>query len=167
MAIDTQKEQFVRAYDELADSLFRHCYYRISNRDIAKDLLQETFTKTWEYITKGNKVDNLKSFLYRAANNLIIDEYRKKKSLSLDALQDEGFDMPSRDATQDIVRNAEGQNVLKTLDLLDTKYREVVVMRYVDGMSPREIADILGDTENSVSVRLSRALDKVRQLLQV
>ena len=76
-------EAFTKAYDELSDAIFRHCWFRIGDRERAKDLMQETFTKSWQYISRGEKVDNLKAFLYRVANNLIIDEYRKKKELSL------------------------------------------------------------------------------------
>ena len=85
-------EQFTKAYDELSDAIFRHCWFRIGDRERAKDLMQETFTKSWQYISRGEKVDNLKAFLYRVANNLIIDEYRKKKELSLDNLMVEGFE---------------------------------------------------------------------------
>ena len=48
--------------------------------------MQDTFCKSWDYIQKGGEVRNYKPFLYRILNNLIIDEYRKKKSVSLDEI---------------------------------------------------------------------------------
>ena len=87
------EEQFIKIYDELADSIFRHCYFRIYNYERAKELMQETFTRTWEYVAKGKKIDNLKAFVYRIATNIIIDEARRKKSVSLDDLMENGFEI--------------------------------------------------------------------------
>src|SRR3989338_6887941 len=86
------EQQFMKAYDELSDAIFRHCYFRIGDRERAKDLMQDTFTKSWQYINQGTQVSNLRAFLYKVANNLIIDEYRKKKELSLDTMMTDGFD---------------------------------------------------------------------------
>ena len=49
----SKEEEFLRAYEEFADAIFRHCYFRISDREVAKDLTQETFTRTWKYIVDG------------------------------------------------------------------------------------------------------------------
>ena len=113
-------EQFVKAYDDLADAIFRHCYFRIGDRERAKDLMQDTFTKTWQYITDGTPVRDLKSFLYRVANNLIIDEYRKKRELSLDSLMTEGFE-PGFDERPRIEHSVDAKLVLNVIGWLDEK----------------------------------------------
>jgi RNA polymerase sigma-70 factor, ECF subfamily len=159
-----QRQEFIEAYDQYADGLFRHCYFKVSNRELALDLVQETFTKAWNAISKGQTVDNLKPFLYRIANNLIVDEYRKKKSVSLDELRNEGFDVAGADG-QSISTMAEVRIVLASIDKLEGKYREVIELRYVSDLSPREIADVLGETENAVSVRINRALKQMRTML--
>ena len=87
----TQEKQhiesaYLAAFEENADALFRHASYRVSDRERARDLTQDTFLKTWDYLSGGGEIRNFKSFLYRTMHNLIIDEYRKKKSSSLDAL---------------------------------------------------------------------------------
>jgi RNA polymerase sigma factor (sigma-70 family) len=96
------EEEFVKLYDELADKLFRHCYFRVFNRERAKDLMQETFMRVWKYCNEGHEVKNLKSFLYKVANNLIIDESRKKKELYLEELHT--ADSTSFDNAKDHVR---------------------------------------------------------------
>lgn len=157
------KNQFLRAYDEYAQAIFRHCYFRVFNRERAKELMQETFLRTWKYIGKGQKIDNLKAFLYRTANNLIIDESRKKKESSLDKLEEEGFE-PALEGSepQDFL---ELKRVLKALDKVDPKYRDVVSLRYLDDLSVKEIAQLINETENNVSVRLHRALQKLKESL--
>jgi RNA polymerase sigma-70 factor, ECF subfamily len=162
----TVQEEFLRAFEEWSQALFNHSYYRVSNREIAKDLVQETFTKTWEYLAGGKTIDNLKSFLFKVLNNLITDHYRKKKSDSLDVLQEAGFDVAGSD-DEKIVSLSESQNAIKALKELDERFRQVVVMRYIDELSPREIASIIGESENAVSVRINRSLRKLKEILRI
>lgn len=159
-------DEFISLYDEMADQLFRHCFFKISSRELALDLVQETFTRTWEYIASGKEVKNVKGFLFKVANNLIIDEYRKKKSVSLDTLQEAGFDAPVADHHKTIF-NVEVDTVLSYVNKLDHKYKDVILMRYVKDFSPKEIAKILGESENAVSVRINRGLKKVQQMLNL
>ncbi|OGN08124.1 MAG: hypothetical protein A3J46_06270 [Candidatus Yanofskybacteria bacterium RIFCSPHIGHO2_02_FULL_41_11] len=157
-------EAFTKAYDELSDSIFRHCWFRIGDRERAKDLMQETFTKSWQYISRGEKVDNLKAFLYRVANNLIIDEYRKKKELSLDNLMVEGFE-PGFDDRRKNEQEIDARFILGVVNRLDEKYREAVLMRYIDDLSPKEIAEVTGESENNISVRIHRGLSQLKEIL--
>lgn len=159
-----QHDDFLRAYDQYADAIFRHCYYRVYDRERARELSQECFMKTWEYLSQGKEVQNLRAFLYRVANNLIIDSSRKKKESSLDAMMDEGFE-PMDGADKTAVA-AEAGNMLALLDKLDEKYQDVVRMRYLDDLSPKEIALVLGESENVVSVRLHRAIKQLREYLE-
>jgi RNA polymerase sigma-70 factor (ECF subfamily) len=155
-------EAFLKAYDAYADALFRHCYFRVYDRERARDLMQETFARTWECIVDGKDIENLRAFLYRVANNLVIDFVRKKKESSLDDMMEQGFE-PSAPTDKRIVNSAEAANIISALDKVDEKHRDVIVMRYVDGLSPKEIAGILDESENAVSVRLHRAIKDVRR----
>lgn len=160
------REQFLSAYDEFADAIFRHCYFRIGERETAKNIAQEAFTRTWEYLAKGNPIENIRAFLYRVSNNLIVDEFRKKHPVSLDALEDEtGLQLKS-DGQETIRRIAEGRETLRILQKLDAGYREVVTMRFIDDLPPREIAEILGENVGTVSVRIYRGLRKLQLLIE-
>jgi RNA polymerase sigma-70 factor, ECF subfamily len=161
-----KRDEFIKAYEDLSDAIFRHCSFRISNRELAKDLTQEAFTRTWKYISQGKEIDNLRAFLYKIANNLIIDEYRKKKTVSLELMKESGFDVRD-DGHDTITRSSEGREIIKVVEELDDTYRDVIIMRHVDGMSPKEIAEILEVTENVVSVRINRGLKKTRELLKI
>ncbi len=155
------QQAFLEAYEAYANALFRHCYFKTSNRELAKDIVQETFCRTWSYISEGRKVENMRAFLYRVAGNAIIDEMRKRKVSSLDALEEEGF-TPVDEHALDGKTFAEGQEALRVLQLVEEPYRTTISMRYVEGLSPREIAETLGETENVISVRLHRAVKKLR-----
>lgn len=160
------EQTFIAAYEQYADAIFRHCFFRLSDREQAVDLMQETFTRAWEYLVRGNKADNLRALLYRTAGNLIIDAYRKKgrNNLSLNELREKGFEPADgrKNETQDIV---DANLLLRELDYLADDDREVIVMRYIDELSPPEIAALLGINENAVSVRLHRAKERLKKHL--
>jgi RNA polymerase sigma-70 factor (ECF subfamily) len=167
MANEPRTEEFIALYDEIADQLFRHCFFKVSNRELALDIVQEAFARTWEYLAAGKKVNNIKGFLFKVANNLIIDEYRKKKVISLETLQEQsGFDAAVNDDKKTL-QNVEVDTILTYINKLDEKYREVILMRYVNDFSPKEIAEILGQSENAVSVRINRGLKKVQAMLNL
>ncbi len=161
---EAQKEAFLEAYDLYADALFRHCFFRIHDRDVAEDLVQDAFMKTWNEISKGTEIENIRAFLYRVTNNCIIDYVRKKKTLSLDALTEEGFAPRDFGAKERVMEQALARDVDRILSVLDEGERAPILMRLVDGMTPKEIASALDVTENVVSVRMHRAFAKLRDL---
>lgn len=160
-----KEQQFLEAYDAVADPLFRYCYFRTGDRERAKDLVQESFMKTWQYLFQGNDIDNLKAFLYRVARNAIIDQSRKKRESSLDVMMEEGFDVPSEERDR-IVAFVEGRKVVQVMARLDQKYREAILLRYIDDLTPKEIAAITGEHENTVSVRIHRGMQQLRTILK-
>lgn len=169
------EQAFTKAYEEYADALFRHCCFRVSNRERALELTQETFMKTWDAVSQGKQIENHKAFLFRVLNNLIIDEYRKKKSSSLDALlEQEGvtegnfIDLQTGSLEEEVEKielNLQSERLEKALKELPESYRSVVVMRFMNDLRPKEIASILGESENAVSVRINRGVKKLRQCM--
>lgn len=159
------EQELEKAYNEYADAIFRHCYFRLFDRERGKELMQETFMRTWNFLCDGKTIENMRAFLYRIANNLIIDEVRKKKEASLDALQEAGWD-PGYDQTPDMQKRIEHGKILALLKTMDKGYREVLVMRYIDGLLPADIASILGESANTISVRLHRGIKQLRLSLQ-
>ena len=164
MEVHDPKKLFLEAYDQFADAIFRHCFFRCGDRERARDLTQETFVRIWEYMVRGGEIKSMKAFLYRIANNLIVDSFRKKKSVSLDAMQNEGFD-PANEVSDDRATALDTKKALQVLDQLEPSFRDVITMRYIDDLSPREIAEVLQQTENAVSVRIHRGLKQARELL--
>ena len=88
MGWEKAEKKYLEAYEKFADGIFRHTYLRLGDREKAKDLTQETFLKVWQYLIGCKSVVNFKAFLYKVASNLIIDETRKKKTDSLDKMQE-------------------------------------------------------------------------------
>jgi len=159
---------FIELYDKHADAIFRYCYYRVYNREHAKELMQEAFTKSWHYLSQGKEIKDLKAFVYKTATNLIIDEKRRKRqSLSLEELSENGFEVEDKtDEFEQININYEANNVKVLLEQMEPDYKEVIVLRYINDLYPKEIAEILGENTNVISVRLNRAMRRLRELLR-
>lgn len=166
------EDRFLAAYDEYSDALFRHAQLRINDRDRAIDVVHDTFTKVWSYVRAGHEIEQFRPFLYKVLNNLIIDTYRKKRESSLDALfekegVDEGtFSELSESTVESLAATLDGKRAFTLLETLPDEYREVIILRFVDGLGPKEIAALIEDSENVVSVRIHRGLTQLRKKMQ-
>ena len=158
------ENEFLGTYEEFADPIFRYCLIRVRNRDEALDLSQEVFLKTWHYVADGNEVKNMRAFLYEVARNLIINAAAKRKSVSLDDMIEGGYEPVSHDE-QSMETALLFKETLKRIGELGEKYREPLLLRYVDQLPVQEIALLLGETENTVSVRIHRGLDQLKSLM--
>lgn len=159
------ESQFIASYDSYADSLFRHCYLRVFDKDLAKDLVQEAFIRVWNYLAEGKEIRNFKSFLYQVADNLIIDNSRKRKTISLDLLKEKGVE--PRLSTEDgkLDKLIDAKRAAEIISLLEEPYRQVILFRYLDDLSVKEIARICGEKENNISVRIHRGLKKLEEIV--
>ncbi len=156
-------QQFLGAYDAYADAIFRHCVVRVSSRALAEDMTQEVFLKVWTYVSEGNTVGNMRAFLYKVANNVIIDHSRRKKEERLDALLEEKrIPEPSYAGHRDIELNIMLHEVKELMKELPPDEERLIVMRYLDDLDPKDIAEVLGITANSASVRLHRAITHLK-----
>jgi RNA polymerase sigma factor (sigma-70 family) len=156
---------FLAAYREHADVLFRHCLLRVRDREIATDIVQETYSRTWLYLSQGKTIDHVRAFLYRVANNLIVDYSRKKRASSLDAMMEEDGFEPRDESLKDPAEIPQAREAILLLHSLDEIYRTVITMRFIDEMPPKEIAHALGVSENVVSVRIHRGIARLTKLM--
>jgi len=165
-----------RAFDEAfkayADDLFRHAYFRVSDRERAADLVQDAYVRAYTY-AKGEDIADIRAFLYRTLRNLIVDEYRKKKTYSLDAMleQEEGdaaalLPIDESNTLDAATARLDGKAALQRVSELSHEYAEALLLRYAEGLTTAEIAGRLGISENLVSVRIHRALKALRALLE-
>ena len=164
--VESREKEFLVAYEAHSDILFRHCLLRVRDRDVARDIVQEAFSRTWLYMAQGKKIDYIRAFLFRIANNLIVDGSRKKKMSSLDALMDDDGYEPKDESIREPIDTPALKKALALLDQLDESYRSVITMRFMEELTPKEIARALGVTENVVSVRLHRGIEKLKKLME-
>ncbi len=155
---------FVETYDLYAPKIYRHAYYRTGSAETAEDIMSETFLKAWEYVRTHSKVvTHLRAFLYRIANNLIVDFYRKRAKSALPIDEDMermlGLDDRIGEKTDRILQS---ERMKAALSELGEDAREMVVMRYLDDLTIDEIAAATGKTKNAIYVALHRAIKQLK-----
>jgi len=160
--------QFMAIYEAESNAIFRFCLLRVSEKEQALDLTQETFTRLWQTLQAGQEMTNARAFVFTVARRLIIDWYRKKKPVSLESFTDEesgeSYDPPDESGLERMMDASEGRMLIESIGKIGPSYREAVYLRFVEDLSPPEIAEILGISTNAASVRITRGLEELRKV---
>ncbi len=165
MKQEALEKVFMEAFDAYSDAIFRFCVVKVSDVERAEDMTQEVFTRFWQYVRDEKEITNPRAFLYTIANNLAKDWYKKKKSESLDVHLEAGLTIPSGEQGAQVL--SEYNEALIAMADMEERDREVLYLRFVEGYEPKQIADILGETANTVSVRINRAMTRLREKMNV
>ncbi len=151
---------FAELYDEYIARMYRFVAFKVESRQEAEDLTSELFLKLWEYLTKSEQkhIDSLNGLIYRMARNIIIDHYRKgasKKEFGIDeyALMLETGDKELRRVEAKI----DAEKLIQTMKQLKQEYQEILLLRYIEELSIKEIAHVMGKKRTNVRVTLHRA----------
>ncbi|MFC2019335.1 RNA polymerase sigma factor [Chloroflexota bacterium] len=164
-AIDGDGDAFGRLYDMHVDRVYRHIYYRISNKADAEDLTQLAFIKAWQAISRYKKTASpFLAWLIKISHNLVIDFYRSRKS---EAYID--FDIiatkPETDPAHLAEANFSQQELRQAINKLHGDQQQVILMRYIEDFSYSEIAAALGKSEGAIRVILHRGLARLRKII--
>lgn len=177
-------EQLVKAYasgdneafDTLLkrhqDRIFNYILRIIKNEDIANDIFQETFVKAILTIKQGRYTENGKfpAWISRIAHNLIIDYYRQEKSENVQSADMEDMNLLNRkdlcEATIEdiIIADQIREDVKFLIELLPELQKEVLKMRYYQGLSFKEIAELTGVSINTALGRMRYAIINLRRI---
>ena len=159
-----QKENLLTdAYRNYAKELVSYACYKVHNPTTSEDLVQDAFLKTWTYLKAGKEIHLMRAFLYHVLNNLIVDEYRKHKMISLDSLSEKGYE-PSEDGSEHLIDMLDGKSAALLIQNLPERYQKVMHMRYVQDLSLSEMARLTGQSQNTLAVQLYRGLKKLKRL---
>lgn len=161
-------QAFSKVYDLYVERIYRFIYFKVSRQEEAQDLTSEVFLKTWQYIIDGKEIKNLNAFLYKIARNLVIDHYRKesKREISLDKEAIEQQEMTAvLDQLKQVEAKIEVEKIEEKLKGLKDEYREVIILRFVEGLAIKEIAEIVEKKSGAVRVILYRAINTLKDLM--
>ena len=157
-------EAFAQLYDIYAPRIYRFVFFKVSNHEEAEDITSDVFLKAWHYINEQKRVESFSGLLYRIARNLVIDLYRRRTNQPVIALEkieigDKG------DLVEELSDKIESKKIIQDLEKLKYEYKEIVTLRYVDGLEISEIATITGKGEIAVRVTIHRALKKLKNIV--
>ncbi|MFA6193813.1 MAG: RNA polymerase sigma factor [Parcubacteria group bacterium] len=142
-----------------------------STREDAEDLLQEIFVKAYRYLNDFDQSLKFSSWIYRIAHNQVISQWRKTKSrpqvIKFEADEDFlKFIAADEDLALDTERKFEGEEVRHLVDTLDEKYKEVLVLKFIEGKDYKEISDILQKPLGTVATLINRAKKQLKKTIE-
>jgi len=162
------RRRFGKIYDKYIDQIYRFIFLKTNSQEVAEDLTSEVFIKAFEKFKEDPKIiKNMRAFLYQVARNRVIDFYRqrnKEDNISVDDYK--GISDSNQDLEKKIYLDSQMEKIKIALANINSDYQDVILMRYVDGLSIGEIASALNKSESAVRVSIHRALNSLRKELE-
>lgn len=157
---------FTEIYRAAYPGIARYLYYKVGNGGIASDLADEVFVVAWESLPSFRD-GHFPGFLFRVARNLAVGQIRKE-SRARTVCIDLAAELPSRSAgpEESAERLLAYEGLYRCLARLSERHREVIVLKYLVGMSNDEVATLLGVSPNAVNARRHRALKSLGRILE-
>jgi RNA polymerase sigma-70 factor (ECF subfamily) len=165
-AIQRDQEAFGELYDRHVVRVYRHLYYMVGNSAEAEDLTAQTFLKAWEAIDRYQiRGAPFVSWLLRIAHNLGVSHLRSKRDV---AQVHEGLidDKPRRDPEWACEQAAEEEMVREAIMRLREEQRQVIILRFIEDLDYREVAEIIGKSVAAIRVIQHRALNALRKQMK-
>ncbi|RYL94243.1 RNA polymerase sigma factor SigW [Sporolactobacillus sp. THM7-4] len=165
-------QAFAELVDKYKNSVYSICLRMVGNSQEAEDLSQETFIRAYKHIDQFDTDRKFSTWIFRIATNLSIDFLRRKKpSVSLDA------ELPGTDGLElkeilasgealpdELVVWSETERIVQyEIDRLREKYRSAIILKYIQGLSLKEISEILGVPIGTVKTRIHRGREILRK----
>ena len=168
-AREFDQEALTWIYQNYHDAIYRYIYHHLGNAQTAEDLASDVFRRFLKALRNGGgPTRQLSAWLYRVAHNLIVDELRRYKHRDHKSL-DEPFGDNLRDDAVGLdllAGNAIAmERVRHALMALTEDQRQIVVLKFLQGMSNAEAAEITGKTIGAVKALQHRGLDTLRAQL--
>jgi RNA polymerase sigma-70 factor (ECF subfamily) len=162
-AIKQDKQAFTSLYECHMGNIYRHVFFRTRNQNTAEDITQEVFLRAWKWIPKYQYTGkSFLSWLVKIADNLLVDNYKRyKSSVSLD--DDSHHQEIGIESSEDkIIRQV---YINEALSKLKEAKRKVIVLRFMEGFTFREVGKLLNKSEGAIRVIQHRALSDLREIL--
>ncbi len=154
--------EFAKLYDAFLDRIYKFVFYRVGHKELSEDITSTVFLKALQNIQKFNPdKGEFSTWLYTIAKNSVVDHFRSGATVELPLEEVESVDTVESPFEQ-AVRSMDAQKAQSILNALGEKERELIVMRLWDGLSHKEIAEILGQSEGSVRTSFSRVMSSLK-----
>ena len=165
-AKEGESSAFGLLYDYYLPKIYRFVLIKVGQREEAEDITHLTFLKAWESIDRYSyRGYSFGSWLYRIARNVVVDHYRGAPiQISLEDANEPESDEPL--PGHDLDTKVEYAKVMRALSKLGTLEQDVIIMRFVDDLPIRDVAEAVGKSEGAVKLVQHRAMKKLKDYLK-
>jgi RNA polymerase sigma-70 factor (ECF subfamily) len=156
---EAREEAFRRAAVACLDGLYGFAFALCRDRPTAEDLVQETYARAFAAAHRASPEENLRGWLFTILGNIWKNERKRRRPEAMADVESLGGGVPSREPDPHAVLDQRElrERLRGALDALPDAFREVVVLRCVEGFSYQEVASIVGCPAGTVMSRLARA----------
>ena len=157
---------FGQLYDRYLPQIYRFVFLKVGRKQDAEDITQQVFTSAWQNVNRFEfKGFPFSSWLYRIASNAVIDHYRTyKANIDIEQVPEDLFSEYTNDDEK--IDTAMNVRMVRTaLATLEQDQQNVLLMKFVDELSNKEIAEALQKTEGAIRVIQHRALKQLKAKL--
>jgi RNA polymerase sigma-70 factor (ECF subfamily) len=177
LILEFQQNDTEQAFEILVqrykNPLVNFVYRFLGDYEICLDVVQETFIKVYRYKNSYTSIAKFSTWIYTIAGNLAKTEYRRRKRRNFFSINSYGenketFDIPDERYRPDVAADSEMKDkmIQKALLKVTQVYREVLILRDIQGLSYEEIAEIKGLTIGTVKSRINRGRAQLQKLLK-
>ncbi len=169
-ALSGDQHGYAELYDHFASGVYRLCYSLLMNEQDAEDIVQESFVYAFKNLHRYDpKKASLKTWLYTIAVSRCRNTYRRKRFITVDISQLLGFELkaPNAEAPEAAVIRRDAEEAIQhALVDLSPRLREAIVLRYGQGLTYREIAEVMGCPQKTAESRVRLGHQRLKQSLQ-
>lgn len=163
-AKEGDSQAFGKLYDLLVDQIYRYCLIKTGDVNASEDITSETFLRVKRYLSRY-KDRNFRAYVFTIARNLIVDYYKKEARTT--NLSEVEFIVDGKENQEtEMIKKQEVKKLYQALSELPKNYLDVITLRFIEELSIKETARILGRTSVSVRVTQHRAMKKLKIILE-
>lgn len=163
-AVNGQTDAFGDLYIIFVEKIYRYVFCHVKSKTFAEDITEEVFLKAWRAIKScRGKESTFSSWLYRIAHNQMVDEIRKRQRRP--ALELENVENIS-DNSEGVEKSREQLELAAVIDRLPPNQRQVIILKFIEGLDNPEIARIMDKSEGAIRVLQMRGLSRLREELE-
>jgi RNA polymerase sigma-70 factor (ECF subfamily) len=163
-AATLDRQALADIYERYNADIFRYARRLLDDSNLAEDCVAETFTRFLQSVRGGSQPDNIRAYLYRAAHNWVIDQYRRHPLPDF-SLEESLRADPEINPAQQVSIEMERQRVVAALKRLPADQRQVIELRFMEEWSHEDVAFALGKTMEATRALQYRAVTALRQML--
>ncbi len=159
------RNSFSLLIESYKNQIFSLAFRLTGNFQESEDLAQETFIRAYSKLYQFNTQKNFFTWIYSISLNLIRNHLKKRNKAGFNEATESSIEANSS-PERDLIESQESEMLQKCFNLLTDDFREIIVLKYYQGLTFADISEVLGISESAAKMRLYRGLEKLKFIME-